>query len=224
MIKIYCITNTKNNKKYIGQTRQDLRRRFSQHMTTTSCCAKLKEAVEEFGKESFQIELLIDGLSKSEAKEKEAEYIISYNTRYPEGYNLLSAGFSSTHSEITKKKMSKTRKGKHPHWATEASRSEESCRKRSESHKTNGSSVWTKERRENARLAASSRAKIIIDNYGNIYNGLSEASRETGCHRVSIQRILKGETKRAFNKDKKEYTFRVYKDDSIRNQKNKEKN
>ena len=207
-INIYKIINLINGKSYIGQTVSDIEKRYKQHTQKCSGCRRLKEAFEEFGKDNFRISLIDQAETEQEAFEKEALWIKKENTLYPNGYNLLLGGFSNGHTEDTKQKMSQTRKGKHPRWATEASTSLEARTKRSESHKQLGSSVWTEERRFNAQIGAMKRAKPISDQNGIIYNSLADAARKTGCHRSAIQKVLKGEYKQASNKEKQSFVFK----------------
>ena len=49
--------------------------------------------------------------------------------------------------------------------------------------------------------------KRIIDENGITYESVSDAARKTGCHRASIQKVLKGEQKSSSNKDKIKYRF-----------------
>lgn len=176
-------------------------------MRSSSNCTFLKNAINKYGKNNFKIEVIEECFSLEELDLKESYFIKELNTLAPNGYNLTTGGAAPKHSDITKEKMSKTRKGKHPSWATEASRSEESKQRRSESHLALGNSGWTEERRENARKPAMIRAKKIKDQDGVIYNSLTEAALLTGCHRSAIQYVLSGKYKKTKNKDKKEFTF-----------------
>lgn len=208
IISIYKITNTFNNKRYIGQTKQDIKRRLSQHLSMSNGCRRLHEAVLEFGKEYFKIELIDQAETIQEAYRKEVNWIDRENTIYPNGYNLLRGGFINGHSEDTKLQMSKTRKGKHPDWATQASTSEEARKKRSQSHLKLGSSVWTEERRNNAKKGAQERAIAVMDNFGIEYPSISEAARLTGCQNESVRLIVLGKQKKTKNKDGIIYFFR----------------
>jgi len=192
MYKIYKIRNKSNNKEYVGQTTQDIRRRFSQHMTTTSCCRILKEAIKEFGKENFEIELLDTAETKEEARIKEGNLIEEYETIYPSGYNLLSSGSCSRHSQITKDKMSETRKGKHPHWATEASRSPEARAKRAESHRGQKTSAETIAKMKETQ---GKRCKAIKDQNGKEYRSTGDAAKELELSRGNICMVLSGKRK-----------------------------
>lgn len=177
-------------------------------MQSSSCCTFLKRAIKKYGKENFKIEIIKKCLHQEELDLEEEKLIKEYNSLAPNGYNLMTGGAAPKHSILTKEKMSKTRKGKHPKWATEASTSLEARQKRSESHKRLGSLVWTEKRKNKARLGASKRFKKIEDQNGNIYESITDAARITGCYRSAIQKVLKGEYKQVRNKLKESFVFK----------------
>ena len=108
--KIYCITNIRNNKKYIGQTHRSLHERFREHCgnSGTSVSPKLKNAIKKYGKESFKLEILWEKVdcSDEELNQKEIEFIQKLNTVHPNGYNLTYGGSGGRHSDETKKLLS----------------------------------------------------------------------------------------------------------------------
>lgn len=91
---IYIITNTINNKIYIGQTIQTLDARWQEHCRKS--CSKneanmaIKKAIFKYGKENFIIKE-IEKCDISTLDEKEIYYINLYNS-YNEGYNLTKGG------------------------------------------------------------------------------------------------------------------------------------
>jgi hypothetical protein len=106
--EIYKITNTINNKVYIGQTRTHRKNkdkyrpygylgRFNTHISDALCNTKksqsryLASSIRLHGKENFVIELVERCLSE-ELNEREIYYISHYNSMYPNGYNLTSGG------------------------------------------------------------------------------------------------------------------------------------
>ena len=102
--KIYIITNDVNNKVYIGQTVQTLKKRFTGH-----CCYSksdrsksmyVKRAIHKYGKDKFHIDLLeecsIDILNERE------KYWIEYYDSYNNGYNLTLGGQDSNYFSINK--------------------------------------------------------------------------------------------------------------------------
>lgn len=105
---IYLITNTKDNKKYVGQTLSHRKNhnkyrpfgyigRFNDHVSEALCntkkkqCTYLNNAIRLYGKDAFQVEL-ITTCSKEQTDEYEEKYIRDYNTMYPHGYNLTKGG------------------------------------------------------------------------------------------------------------------------------------
>jgi group I intron endonuclease len=169
----------------------------------------LLRAINKYGKENFRIEIIKECSTESELNSEEVRLIKELNSLAPYGYNLMTGGAAPKHSDITKEKMSQTRKGKHPDWATQASTSEEARKKRSQSHLKLGSSVWTEERRNNAKKGAQERAIAVMDNFEIEYPSISEAARLTGCQNESVRLIVLRKQKKTKNKDGIVYTFRV---------------
>jgi hypothetical protein len=93
---IYCILNTKNNKKYIGQTTaKNPKTRWSGHLSAfrrgKNICPKLNRAFAKYGVENFTFSILDVCLSQSELDEREIFWIKKYNT-ISEGYNIKIGG------------------------------------------------------------------------------------------------------------------------------------
>lgn len=110
---IYKITNTINNKAYIGITTKTPEERWRAHLNaikTGKGCPLLRSAVNKHGADKFKIETLIicfdDALFKLEK-----EYIKKYNTLAPNGYNAHEGGNGGAcftgkkHSQETKNKL-----------------------------------------------------------------------------------------------------------------------
>jgi len=108
---VYLITNLINGKRYIGQTNRPLARRWSQHCSSSGCCA-LSSAIRKYGKENFSMEILFDVSTRELADEFEKEYIERYHTMVPNGYNLKTGGDVPVYSEESRRKMSVSAKGK----------------------------------------------------------------------------------------------------------------
>ena len=95
MIGIYKITNLKNNKIYIGQSRQ-IEKRFQQHKNKSKFLEEdkwynpLHVDMYSFGIENFSFEV-IEECTIEELNEKE-EYWIKYYSSKEDGYNITSGG------------------------------------------------------------------------------------------------------------------------------------
>lgn len=83
---IYCIENKINHKKYIGQTKHSVNRRFHMHCYDhINDGTVLHNAMKSYGIENFSVISLLE-CPDDELNEKEREYIIKYNTHWRDGY------------------------------------------------------------------------------------------------------------------------------------------
>ncbi len=106
--EIYLITNTSQNKVYVGQTRshrmnKDKYRpfgsigRFKDHIseainnTKKNQCSYLNNAIRKYGSDKFKVELL-EKCDVNDLDKREQHYIEKYNSLFPNGYNLTKGG------------------------------------------------------------------------------------------------------------------------------------
>lgn len=113
---IYVIENKVNGKKYVGQTVQGLKKRFSQHVTSSrrKRSGAIHYALEKYGKDNFEIREVTQSMSREELDSQEVYWIEKMNALSPKGYNLTKGGYGSSgyrHSGRAKKSMSEKRKG-----------------------------------------------------------------------------------------------------------------
>ena len=100
-----------NGKVYIGITSQPLEKRFMNGKGYKDC-PKMNNAILKYGWANVEHELLLSGLSKQEAEEKEIETIAFYDS-VKNGYNTDHGGnVAGTHSVETRQKISAGNKGK----------------------------------------------------------------------------------------------------------------
>lgn len=85
---IYCITNTVNNKKYIGKTINTFNYRYNNSWVKNTKNKSLKEDILIYGENSFCVEILEYGWSADDLLRLESYYIATFNTLYPNGYNM----------------------------------------------------------------------------------------------------------------------------------------
>lgn len=112
---IYKITNTVNNKCYIGVTTQaNPNERWSHHKSAIRAnigCPFLQKAFKKYGEDAFKFEVLIICFNE-DAFKFENEYILKYNSMSPNGYNVAVGGIRGPtflgkhHSNETKKILS----------------------------------------------------------------------------------------------------------------------
>jgi group I intron endonuclease len=126
---IYLITNTINNKRYIGQTiRDNIHDRWNQHKKKCkrSIGRVLLNAYNKYGVESFTFQIVCICFDE-DCNIYEEQYIKKYNTLHPNGYNLKEGGMNFKHHPESIEKMKATMKGRecsNKHYWTEAKRQE----------------------------------------------------------------------------------------------------
>ena len=113
---IYCIENTVNGKKYIGQTIQTIKKRWYEHVHKAKNSAgknmAIAKAIIKYGKESFDIkpvhEITCETIEElhEELNKLEIDTISDYNTYIHTGYgyNICSGGYGGngrTYKKIT---------------------------------------------------------------------------------------------------------------------------
>lgn len=115
--KLYIHTNKSNGKKYIGITSKKKAEYRWANGYGYRPNKHFYSAIEKYGWDGFNHEILFDGLTKDEAEQLEIELIAKYKTTDREyGYNRDNGGNTiGTHSDETRKKLSITHIGdKHP--------------------------------------------------------------------------------------------------------------
>lgn len=100
-----------NGKQYVGQTTRTLEQRWREHCSNNSQCTYLHYAITKYGKENFKVEQIDIALDQDELDYKESQYIKSYNTLAPNGYNLNTGG--SIGKKVSKATCNKISKSHH---------------------------------------------------------------------------------------------------------------
>jgi group I intron endonuclease len=211
---IYKIVNKINGKIYVGQTRQNLEKRWRQHRKIGSNCRYLKYAFEKYGINNFNF-ILICVCFDEDLNHYETQYMEKLNSMVPNGYNLKEGGNSGKHHEETKKKISKTLKDRKDIVRTKSQlgkpHSEETKKKISDTLKIKTDLVrkfpsWLgKTHTEKTKKIISEKHKIKINQYdlnNNVvqsFNSISEASKITNIDRSTIGKCCKGMYKTAGN-------------------------
>lgn len=102
---IYCISNSINNKKYIGQTNRDIKVRFAEHVrhhrnekSYNEGNKVLFKAMRKYGIDNFSCDIIKTVYDKSKEglkiklNKEEINCIKEYNTLIPNGYNMTKGG------------------------------------------------------------------------------------------------------------------------------------
>ena len=119
--EIYKLSNLTNNKLYIGQAVSHIlnhkryrpygsKGRFKCHISEAfsnkkAQCHYLNSSIKKYGPSNFKLEVL-DYCELKMADKLETEYIIKYNSLYPNGYNLKLGGKQFRHTDESKRRVS----------------------------------------------------------------------------------------------------------------------
>jgi group I intron endonuclease len=99
-----------NEKKYIGQTKNSVEKRYKIHcrhaLKQTSRCTYLHRAMIKYGIENFKCEVVEEN-DDDLLDELEIFYIDFFNTLFPNGYNLQTGGSSPKMHKETRERISK---------------------------------------------------------------------------------------------------------------------
>lgn len=118
---IYKAKNKLNGKVYIGQTKNSLETRKRQHLNSHKYnsfrCTHFSKAIEKYGEEAFEWEVLATTESVDMLDRLEIMYISEYQSTDPsKGYNLTSGGSNGySHSDITKERIGSAQRGTKNH-------------------------------------------------------------------------------------------------------------
>jgi len=113
--KVYMITNLVNGKIYIGQTCRTIKDRWGNHIWTsqnTGSKSLLHKAIQKYGENDFNIEIIATCKTKEEINHKEIEMIQQYNSKSPNGYNLTDGGEGKHGIRWTEEQFKKRKKYK----------------------------------------------------------------------------------------------------------------
>lgn len=108
---IYKFTNTVNGKVYIGKTTSSLRKRVINHLTVSRDWTKAKRkyfqlALNKYGIENFEIDILDRCESNEKLNEREKYWIAYYKSNDKKyGYNLTPGGDGNSDPEFCKKSI-----------------------------------------------------------------------------------------------------------------------
>lgn len=110
---IYSILNKVNGHRYIGQTQQDLGKRWGQHIqeSKTFSDRPLYRAINKYGVEMFVVRIIEDDIPINKLSERECYWIEQFDT-YKNGYNTTTGEEQSkTIREDVREKISTTMQG-----------------------------------------------------------------------------------------------------------------
>lgn len=210
MYTVYQHKNKINGKIYIGITIQKPERRWGVNGNNYKSSPHFYEAIQKYGWDNFEHNILFTNLTKEEACLKEQELIKTFNsTNRDFGYNSTSGGDIFTMNEETKQKISQALKGNQNNLGHPCS--EEKKKKISEAQKGRS---FTKEHKQKLSEAAQQRhvlcseekKKKLSQNYPNkrkvyceelckVFDSVQHCSRELGIPATNISKLCGGRGK-----------------------------
>lgn len=190
--KVYKYTNIINQKVYIGQTSQTLEQR-AQKGENYKSCPNFYKAIQKYGWENFQSEVLEDNLTRQQAHDQEKYYISYYDsTNIDKGYNICLAWNELNQTSINiisdKAKLRYTDKTQNPMYGKKHSNKSKQIMR---DKKLSSNNPMFKK-----KMSQESKDKIALSHLGNHYadnywNALSSEDKKNITDRM-ISKIKKG--------------------------------
>jgi group I intron endonuclease len=222
MYIVYQHRNKINGKVYIGITMQTPEQRW-RHGEGYKSSPHFYAAIQKYGWDNFEHNILFQNLTKEEACKKEQELIAKYNSMNREyGYNSTSGGDIFVMNEETKQKISQSLMGNknglgHPCSEEKKKKISEAQKGRrlTEEHKQKLSEAAKKrhtpcseQAKENIRKA-SHKKPVYCEELNKVFESVQECSRQLGIPATNISKLCNGR-----GKTLKGYHLKYY-DDTI---------
>ena len=221
MYTVYQHKNKINEKVYIGITSQKLEQRWGSQGCNYKSSPHFYSAIQKYGWDNFEHNILFTDLTKEQACLKEQELIKEYNSMNREfGYNSTSGGDIFTMNEETKQKISQAMIGNqnglgHPcsEEKKEKISNAQKGRKFTEEHKQKLSEaaknrhVPCSEEKKQILKEKSHKKSVYCEELDKIFESVQECSRQLGIPATSISKLCNGR-----GKTLKGYHLRYYND------------
>lgn len=222
MYTVYQHRNKINGKVYIGITMQTPEQRW-RHGEGYKSSPHFYAAIQKYGWNNFEHNILFQNLTKEEACKKEQELIAKYNSMNREyGYNSMSGGDIFVMNEETKQKISQSLMGNknglgHPCSEEKKKKISEAQKGRrlTEEHKQKLSeaakkrhTLCSEQAKENIQKA-SHKKPVYCEELNKVFESVQECSRQLGIPATNISKLCNGR-----GKTLKGYHLKYY-DDTI---------
>ena len=221
MYTVYQHKNKINGKVYIGITSQKPEQRWGSQGCNYKSSPHFYSAIQKYGWDNFEHNILFTDLTKEQACLKEQELIKEYNSTNREfGYNSTSGGDIFTMNEETKQKMSQAmirNQNGLGHPCSEEKKEKisnaQKGRKFTEEHKQKLSKaaknrhVPCSEEKKQILKEKSHKKSVYCEELDKIFESVQECSRQLGIPATSISKLCNGR-----GKTLKGYHLRYYND------------
>ena len=221
MYTVYQHKNKINEKVYIGITSQKPEQRWGSQGCNYKSSPHFYSAIQKYGWDNFEHNILFTDLTKEQACLKEQELIKEYNSTNREfGYNSTSGGDIFTMNEETRQKMSQAmirNQNGLGHPCSEEKKEKisnaQKGRKFTEEHKQKLSEaaknrhVPCSEEKKQILKEKSHKKSVYCEELDKIFESVQECSRQLGIPATSISKLCNGR-----GKTLKGYHLRYYND------------
>jgi group I intron endonuclease len=218
VICVYKIQNKVNTNCYIGSTVNSTSRKSTHFLALKNGkhhSIVLQRAYDKYGIDNFEF-IVIEECTRENKQEREQFYIDTLQPEYNTSKSAKCPMLGRKHSDKTKAlfKLRKVRSGKEIHsfgtkWSEEHREKQRLARtglKRSDEFKKTQSDNANK--LNLAQYLVDKGERKVIDDLGNVYNSLKEASEKNGVAVQTVCDILKGR----HSKTRKGRSFKYYED------------
>lgn len=221
MYIVYQHKNKINGKIYIGITSQKPENRWGSQGCNYKSSPHFYSAIQKYGWDNFEHNILFTGLTKEQACLKEQELIKEYNLINREfGYNSTSGGDIFVMNEETKQKISQAMMGNQNNLGHPCSeekkkkiRDAQKGRKFTEEHKQKLSEaaknrhVPCSEKKKQILKEKSHKKPVYCEELNKVFESVQECSRQLGIPATNISKLCNGR-----GKTLKGYHLRYYND------------
>ena len=221
MYIVYQHKNKINGKVYIGITSQKPEQRWGSQGCNYKSSPHFYSAIQKYGWDNFEHNILFTGLTKEQACLKEQELIKEYNLINRKfGYNSTSGGDIFVMNEETKQKISQAMMGNQNNLGHPCSeekkkkiRDAQKGRKFTEEHKQKLSEaaknrhVPCSEKKKQILKEKSHKKPVYCEELNKVFESVQECSRQLGIPATNISKLCNGR-----GKTLKGYHLRYYND------------
>lgn len=222
MYIVYQYKNKINGKIYIGITSRKPEERWGSNGCNYKTSPHFYSAIQKYGWDNFEHNILFTNLTKEQACLKEQELIKEFNSMNREyGYNSTSGGEIFTMNEETKQKISQSMMGNKNglgHVCTEEKKQKiseaQKGRKFTEEHKQKLSDAaknrhvpCSEEKKKTLSQNYPHKKQVYCEELDMIYESVQECSRQLGIPATNISKLCNGR-----GKTLKGYHLRYYND------------
>ena len=219
---MYQHKNKINGKVYIGITSREPEKRWGINGSNYKSSPHFYSAIQKYGWDNFEHNILFENLTKEQACEKEQELIKYFNSTNREfGYNSTSGGEAFSLNEDTRKKMSISMLGNKNGLGYPCSEEKKSKisnaqkgRQLTEDHKEKLSIAATKrhvpcseEKKETLSKNYPNKKKVYCEELDKVFDSVQQCGKELGIPPTNISKLCNGR-----GKTLKGYHFKYYND------------